>query len=191
MKVRNTVLTGVVVIEPDVYGDERGCFLQTFHEKRYAEIGINYPFVQDNHSRSKKGVLRGLHYQLVRPQGQLMSVVRGEIFDVAVDVRKGSETFGQWVGEVLNDVNHKQLFIPPGFAHGFCVLSDEVDMIYRCTDYYHPESEKTILWNDPELNIQWPIGNDVILSEKDRLAPCLSEMDSLDFPSLLVGVDTK
>jgi len=185
MNVTELSLPGVYLIEPVVFGDQRGFFQETFNAARYAELGIAGPFVQDNHSRSRRGVLRGLHYQLVQPQAKLVSVVRGEVFDVAVDVRKGSSTFGQWVGDILSDTNHRQLYVPPGFAHGFCVLSDEVDFVYKCSDYYHPESERSILWNDPELNIDWPLSEDeVSLSAKDQSARPLSQMDASDLPPL-------
>ena len=185
MNVTELSLPGVYLIEPDVFGDQRGFFQETFNAARYAEFGIAGPFVQDNHSRSRRGVLRGLHYQLVQPQAKLVSVVRGEVFDVAVDVRKGSSTFGQWAGDILSDTNHRQLYVPPGFAHGFCVLSDQVDFVYKCTDYYHPESERSILWNDPELNIDWPLSEgEVSLSAKDQSARTLSQMDASDLPSL-------
>ncbi len=185
MKVTETTLPGVCIIEPAIFGDQRGFFQETYNQAKYSEFGIPESFVQDNHSRSRRGVLRGLHYQLIQPQGKLVSVVRGEVFDVAVDVRKGSATFGQWEGVILNDTNHRQLFVPPGFAHGFCVLSDEVDFVYKCTDYYHPASERSILWNDPRLNIDWPLKEDeVSLSEKDKFALPLSEMDSSDLPAL-------
>jgi len=185
MKVTETTLPGVVIIEPAIFGDQRGFFQETFNQAKYSKFGIPDSFVQDNHSRSRRGVLRGLHYQLVQPQGKLVSVVRGEVFDVAVDVRKGSATFGQWEGVILNDTNHWQLYVPPGFAHGFCVLSDEVDFVYKCTDYYHPASERSILWNDPGLNIDWPLKEDeVSLSEKDKSALPLSEMNSSDLPSI-------
>jgi len=185
MNIIKTPLQGVLVLEPQVFGDQRGFFQETFHASRYSEFGIDLPFVQDNHSRSRKGVLRGLHYQLQRPQGKLISVIKGEVYDVAVDVRKNSDTFGEWYGTLLNDTTHRQMYIPPGFAHGFYVLSDEIDIFYKCTDYYHPESEKSILWNDPQLSIDWPLKDgEVFLSEKDKSALPLSKMDSSDLPSL-------
>jgi dTDP-4-dehydrorhamnose 3,5-epimerase len=185
MKITELAIPGVFLIEPDVYGDQRGFFQETYRQEKYAALGIPGPFVQDNHSRSRRGVLRGLHYQLVQPQGKLVSAARGEVFDVAVDIRKGSKTFGHWVGEVLSDSNHRQLYIPPGFAHGFCVLSEEADFMYKCTDYYHPQSERSILWNDPELNIEWPLSeNEVSLSAKDKAANMLSQMKDSDLPSL-------
>lgn len=167
-------LPEVLIIEPKVFGDERGFFLETFHVKHLAEAGLNVEFVQDNQSRSGRGVLRGLHYQLLQPQGKLVRVSRGEVFDVAVDVRLGSPTFGQWFGCILDDKTHRQLYVPPGFAHGFCVLSDVADFVYKCTDYYHPQSEQGIAWDDPALGIEWPL-RDVQLSEKDRQHPRLEE----------------
>lgn len=175
MKVIETSLPGVKVIEPKVFGDDRGFFLETFSEQRYNEAGISETFIQDNHSRSQKGVLRGLHYQLNHPQGKLVSVTQGEVFDVAVDIRVGSRTFGQWHGELLNDKNHRQLYVPPGFAHGFIVLSDVVDFIYKCTEYYRPEDEKGLQWNDPELGIDWKMENPV-LSTKDQDNKTLAEL---------------
>jgi len=185
MNIIKTPLQGVLVLEPQVFSDQRGYFQEAFHASRYSALGVDLPFVQDNLSRSKRGVLRGLHYQLQHPQAKLVSVVRGEIFDVAVDVRKNSDTFGQWYGIILDDSARRQLYIPPGFAHGFYVLSDEVDIFYKCTDYYHPASERSILWNDPGLNIDWPLKEDeVSLSEKDKSALPLSEMNSSDLPSI-------
>jgi len=185
MNITKTKLPGVLILEPKVFGDQRGFFQETFNAQRYQEAGIQETFVQDNHSRSRRGVLRGLHYQMQQTQGKLVSVVRGEVYDVAVDVRKGSETFGQWFGAILNDENHRQLYVPPGFAHGFCVLSDEVDFVYKCTDYYHPQSEKSILWNDPELGVEWPLAIDEItLSAKDAAALPLSQMPDSDLPEL-------
>jgi dTDP-4-dehydrorhamnose 3,5-epimerase len=166
-----------VIIEPKVFGDERGFFLETFHTSRYADLaGISLPFVQDNFSRSLKGVLRGLHFQKTKPQGKLISVVRGEVYDVAVDIRKGSSTFGQWVGVILSEENKKQLWVPPGFAHGFAVLSEIADFYYKCTDYYDPSDEGSILWNDPDLAISWPVENP-ILSDKDINANKLADLE--------------
>lgn len=177
MKVVNTKLEGCVIITPDVFGDERGFFLETFQEARYADLaGINIPFVQDNHSRSSKFVLRGLHFQKTKPQGKLVRVVKGEVYDVALDIRKGSPTFGNWEAVILSDKNKKQFWIPPGFAHGFLVLSDSADFEYKCTDYYDPFDEGTILWNDSSLNITWPT-NKPILSDKDAKALKLDELD--------------
>jgi len=183
MKIIKTPLQGVIVLEPQIFGDQRGFFKETFHASRYAESGITLPFVQDNHSRSARGVLRGLHYQHKHSQGKLVSVVRGEVFDVVVDIRQNSHTFGQWFGSVINDSNHRQIYIPPGFAHGFCVLSDEADFVYKCTDYYYPEFERTILWNDPQLGIEWPLKIDEIsLSEKDKIALPLSQIEISELP---------
>jgi dTDP-4-dehydrorhamnose 3,5-epimerase len=165
-----TRLPEVVLIEPKVFGDSRGFFMETWEARKFADGGIQASFVQDNHSRSSRGVLRGLHYQLRHTQGKLVRVAEGEVFDVAVDVRKSSPTFGQWVGEYLSADNRRMLWIPPGFAHGFVVLSERVDFLYKCTDYYDPSSERTLLWNDPEIGIEWPLpqGVDLIISEKDR-----------------------
>ena len=159
----------VVVIEPEVFGDDRGFFMETWREEAFASAGIPAHFVQDNHSRSRRGALRGLHYQLQQPQGKLVRVVIGSVFDVAVDLRKGSATFGQWVGSVLSADNRLQMWIPPGFAHGFLVLSESADFVYKCTDYYNPASERVLAWNDPDLAIDWPLGADieVLLSKKD------------------------
>jgi len=174
MKVIKTSIQDCVIIEPDVYSDERGFFLETFHGSRYAELaGIKLPFCQDNHSHSSKGVLRGLHFQKTKPQGKLVSVVRGEVYDVAVDMRKGSKTYGKWEAVLLSGVNKKQFWVPPGFAHGFLVLSETADFVYKCTDYYDASDEGSILWNDPVLNIPWPIDNPVV-SEKDSKAPLLA-----------------
>ena len=174
MNVIETSLQGCVIIEPAVYGDERGFFLETFQTKKYATVaGIHTPFVQDNHSRSTRGVLRGLHFQKTKPQGKLVRVVRGEVFDVAVDLRKGSTTFGRWEGVILSENNKRQFWVPPGFAHGFLVLSEIADFEYKCTDYYDPSDEGCVLWNDPDLNIDWPLDNP-ILSKKDSNAQVLS-----------------
>jgi dTDP-4-dehydrorhamnose 3,5-epimerase len=172
MKVIQTALPGVVIIEPKVFGDHRGFFLETYAEERYREAGIPERFVQANHSRSRRGVLRGLHYQLIQPQGKLVSVSRGRVFDVAVDVRVGSPTFGQWASCILDDETHRQMYVPPGFAHGFAVLSEEADFLYQCTDYYHPQSEAGIAYNDPDLAIDWP-DLEYTLSEKDLKNPWL------------------
>lgn len=157
MKVIETGLADCVVIEPKVFGDERGFFLESFSVERYAKLAnIDLPFVQDNHSRSSKGVLRGLHFQKKRPQGKLVRVVRGEVFDVAVDIRPNSETFGKWFGLILSEENKRQFWVPPGFAHGFVVLSDTADFEYKCTDYYDPNDEGALCWDDPDLAIEWP-----------------------------------
>ncbi|MDB4151147.1 dTDP-4-dehydrorhamnose 3,5-epimerase [Pseudomonadales bacterium] len=176
MKVSHTSLKDCVIIEPRVFGDERGFFLETFQAVRYKqEAGIDLAFVQDNHSRSARGVLRGLHFQKTKPQGKLVRVVRGEVYDVAVDVRKGSPTFGEWEGVILSEDNKKQFWVPPGFAHGFVVLSDTADFEYKCTDYYDPSDEGSILWSDPDLDIPWPIANPG-LSVKDQSAKRLVDL---------------
>ena len=177
MNVIETSLQGCVIIEPTVYGDERGFFLETFQTEKYAALAnIHSPFVQDNHSRSTRGVLRGLHFQKTKPQGKLVRVVRGEVFDVAVDIRKGSTTFGRWEGVILSENNKRQFWVPPGFAHGFLVLSEIADFEYKCTEYYDPSEEGCVLWNDPDLNIDWPLGNPV-LSKKDSIAQVLSALN--------------
>ena len=176
MKISHSKLKGCVIIEPRVFGDERGFFLETFQAARYKqEAGIDLPFVQDNHSRSARGVLRGLHFQKTKPQGKLVRVVRGEVYDVAVDIRKGSATFGEWEGVILSEENKKQFWVPPGFAHGFVVLSNTADFEYKCTDYYDPSDEGSVLWSDPDLNIPWPIANPV-LSAKDESAKRLVDL---------------
>ena len=177
MNVVQTKLDGCVIIEPKVFGDDRGFFLETFQAERYAQQAeITLPFVQDNHSRSSIGVLRGLHYQKKKPQGKLVRVVRGAVFDVAVDIRKGSRTFGQWEGIVLSEDNKKQIWVPPDFAHGFLLLSETADFEYKCTDYYDPSDEGCILWNDPDLDIPWPIDNPT-LSDKDAHATRLVDLE--------------
>ena len=168
----------VLLIEPDVYPDPRGFFMETFHSTKYAEQGLPEVFLQDNHSRSSRGVLRGLHYQLKNPQGKLVWVVTGEVFDVAVDIRQGSPYFGKWVGAVLSEENQHQLYVPPGFAHGFCTLSEQADFLYKCTDLYAPGDEYGIAWDDPDIAIEWP-EIDCLLSEKDLGNPKLSESDHL------------
>jgi len=166
-----------VIIEPKVFGDERGFFLETFQAERYKELaGIDLPFVQDNHSRSGKNVLRGLHFQKTKPQGKLVRVVRGEVFDVAVDIRKGSPTYGQWAGAILSEENKRQFWVPPGLAHGFVVLSDMADFEYKCTDYYDPSDEGCLMWNDPTVDIEWPEGIEPILSAKDQDGLTLGEL---------------
>lgn len=175
MKVIETALPGVLIIEPKVFGDHRGFFLETFQVERYREAGIDLPFVQDNHSRSQRGVLRGLHLQRNRPQGKLVSVSRGAVYDVAVDIDPASPTCGQYVGAELSDDNHCQLWIPPGYAHGFCVLSDVADFQYKCTDFYNPDDETGLVWNDPDVSIPWPIAAPK-LSEKDQKLPTLRQL---------------
>lgn len=175
MEFRPLDLDGVILVTPDVFHDERGFFLETYHRDKYAEGGIPEPFVQDNQSFSRRGVLRGLHAQLRHPQGKLVRAITGEIFDVAVDIRPGSPTFGRWVGETLSSDNALQLYVPPGFAHGFCVLSETAQVQYKCTDVYRPGDEIGVVWNDPQIGIAWPVA-DPILNEKDRKAPRLAEI---------------
>lgn len=169
-KFTKTSLEGVYIIEPTVFGDERGYFMETYHLGDFKEAGLDVNFVQDNQSKSNKGVLRGLHFQYTKPQGKLVRAIKGEVFDVAVDLRKDSPTYGQWEGVLLSEENKKQFYIPEGFGHGFLVLSDEAEFTYKCTDFYDAEDEGGILWNDPEIGIEWPLDdiNEVILSEKDK-----------------------
>jgi dTDP-4-dehydrorhamnose 3,5-epimerase len=175
MKFLSTELPGVLIIEPDVHRDPRGFFLEFYHLQKYREGGISLPFVQDNHSYSVRGTIRGLHAQSQRPQGKLLRVIEGEVFDVSVDIRKGSPTFAQWVGVHLSSENFRQCYIPPGFAHGFAVLSPSAQLEYKCTDYYDPADEIGVLWNDPEIGVVWPVETP-ILSAKDRGAPRLREI---------------
>ena len=172
MKRIDTSLPDVCIIEPQVFGDQRGYFMETYNENDFKEEGIDLTFVQDNQSKSSKGVLRGLHFQYTQPQGKLVRVIKGEVFDVGVDLRKESKTYGKWIGEILSEENKKQLFIPKGFAHGFLVLSDEAEFVYKCTDFYNGEDEGGIQWNDPDIGIEWPLGDltedDILLSEKDQ-----------------------
>ena len=179
MKVVKTPIEGVLLIKPQVFGDERGYFVETWQKERYEAAGINLPFVQDNHSKSTKGILRGLHFQNQHPQGKLVMVSLGEVFDVAVDIRKGSPTFGKWFGAILNQENQNQLWIPPGMAHGFVVLSDVAHFHYKCTDFYHPGDEGSIRWNDPTIGIDWPYKEEPVLSAKDQIAPFFK--DALEF----------
>ena len=171
-----TELPGVVIIEPKVFEDERGFFMESFHRQKFAAAGIDVEFVQDNHSRSRAGVLRGLHYQFAHPQGKLVRAVRGSIFDVAVDLRRSSPTFGRWHGCELTEANRRQMYIPPGFAHGFCVTSDVAEVLYKCTELYHPADERTLLWNDPVLGIDWPVASPVV-SAKDTLGVPLARAE--------------
>lgn len=171
MKVTPTAIPDVLLIEPKVFGDDRGFFFESFNQKVFEEAtGLQATFVQDNHSKSSRNVLRGLHYQIKRPQGKLLRVVQGEVFDVAVDIRKDSKTYGQWVGQILSAENKKQLWIPPGFAHGFLTLSETAEFLYKTTDYYAPEHERCIAWDNPKIGIKWPLTAAPILSEKDRAA---------------------
>ena len=171
MDFQQTAIPGVILVTPQVFGDERGFFMEFWQEREFAKMGIDHSFVQDNHSRSGQGILRGLHYQIRQPQGKLVRVVSGEVFDVAVDLRKSSATFGHWVGTRLSEESKQMIWVPPGFAHGFYVLSHSADVLYKCTDFYAPEHERSIRWDDPDLNIQWPLGKVApILSDKDASA---------------------
>jgi len=182
MKINKTNLEGVLHIEPKVFGDARGFFLETYNKERYTDAGFpDVEFVQDNHSKSSKGVLRGLHFQLEHPQGKLVQVATGSVFDVVVDIRVGSPTFGQWYGCELNEDNHHQLWVPPKFAHGFCVLSETADFIYKCTDYYRPEDEGGLLWDDVAVGIDWPLGSP-LLSDKDKAYSCLADISQSLLP---------
>ena len=186
MNIITTNLPGVIVIEPKVYVDKRGFFLETFREDVLLQAGINAHFVQDNHTRSSQGVLRGLHYQMTQTQGKLVRVAAGSVFDVVVDVRSGSPTFVQWYGTELNEDNIKMIYVPPGFAHGFVVLSETADFIYKCTDYYHPESEQGIVWDDPDLNIDWSIAEiaeKISLSDKDKQNVKLKDQPAEKLPA--------
>lgn len=183
MTVHQTTLPGVLVVEPRVFGDERGFFLERYHADRYAEAGIDARFVQDNHSRSSEGTLRGLHFQKRHPQGKLIEVARGRIWDVVVDLRRDSPTFGHWEGHFLSDETHRQLWVPAGFAHGFCVLSETADVLYKCTDVYRPDDEGGVAWNDPGLGIEWPAASP-LLSEKDRALRPLADLGPTDLPDV-------
>ena len=180
MKIEETRLPGVLLISPKVFHDERGFFMETWKKSRFEEAGIDADFVQDNFSRSSKGTLRGLHYQIQQPQGKLVRVVHGEVFDVAVDLRRSSSTYAQWYAVELTAENKKSLWVPPGFAHGFLVLSDTAEIEYKCTDFYAPEHERSLLWNDPDINIDWPIDDDmdILLSAKDAEAPGLADAEA-------------
>lgn len=177
MNITETELPEVKLIEPNVFGDQRGFFMEVYHREKFQSQGIALDFVQDNLSRSQQGVLRGLHYQIQKPQGKLVSVLVGEIFDVAVDVRKSSSTFGQWVGRKLSAENRYSLYIPPGFAHGFQVLSESADVFYKCTDLYHPEHERTLIWNDSTVGIDWSLTEEPLLSTKDKAGLPLNEVE--------------
>src|SRR5210317_509063 len=162
MNITETKLSGVLIIEPKVFGDARGFFKETFQAERYRQAGIEYTFVQDNYSRSQKGVLRGLHFQITKPQGKLVSCPKGAVFDVAVDIDPNSTSYRQYVGVELTGENHKQLWLPPGYAHGYCVLSETADFLYKCSDYYDPSDEGGVIWNDPDVAIEWPIANPIV-----------------------------
>ena len=183
MKRIETNLPGVCIIEPDVHGDDRGFFMESYNQRDFAQLGIDCAFVQDNHSRSQCGVVRGLHYQLNQPQAKLVRVMLGEVYDVAVDVRRGSETFGRWAAVTLSAENKRMLFVPEGFAHGFRVISEFAEFAYKCSDFYAPAEERGIIWNDPELAIGWPLGDvEPILSTKDAAYGPLSAMNENDLP---------
>jgi dTDP-4-dehydrorhamnose 3,5-epimerase len=187
MKVQATQIPGVLIVEPAIFGDDRGFFLESFNEREMHSIGIDAHFVQDNHSRSQRNVLRGLHYQISQPQGKLVRVVSGKVFDVAVDVRRDSPAFGKWVGVELSAENKRMFWLPPGLAHGFVVLSDSADFLYKATDYYAQEFERTILWSDPDLAIEWPLTGHPILSAKDAAAKTFSEAEVFEKDFLLKG----
>jgi len=181
MKVTSTAIADVLIIEPRMFGDARGFFYESFNQKAFDDAtGQRFNFVQDNHSRSSKGVLRGLHYQIRQPQGKLVRVVRGSVFDVAVDIRRASPTFGKWVGVELSDDNHRQLWVPPGFAHGFVVLSESADFLYKTTDYYAPEHERCIVWNDPAIGINWPLDQAPCLAAKDKAGQLLINAEKFE-----------
>lgn len=177
-----TKIDGMYIIEPTVFGDNRGYFLETYHYDEFKNAGIDVTFVQDNQSKSKRGVLRGLHFQTKKPQGKLVRVIKGEVFDVGVDIRPNSRTYGQWVGAILSDKNKRQLYIPEGFAHGFLVISEEAEFVYKCTDFYDPGNEGGIIYNDSSININWPISNDmkVILSGKDKILPSFEHYKNME-----------
>ena len=177
MKIRATAIPDVLLVEPAVFRDDRGFFLETYHAAKYADAGLGARFVQDNHSKSSRGTLRGLHAQEQHPQGKLVRVVEGGVFDVAADIRRGSPTFGQWVGEYLSADNFRQLYVPPGFVHGFYVVTETAQVEYKCTDVYHPNDELSVVWDDPQLGIVWP-ASDPLLSAKDRAAPRLDEIEN-------------
>ena len=177
MNIKKTKLPEVVVLEPKVFGDERGFLLESYNQKSFEAVGLGRNFVQDNHSRSVRNVLRGLHYQLGQPQGKLVRVVAGAIWDVAVDIRRGSSTFGQWVAEELSAENKRMFWVPEGFAHGFVVISDSADVLYKVTAFYAPACERSLLWNDPQLGITWPLSGEPVLSQKDRAGTPLSQAE--------------
>ncbi|MBT3199919.1 MAG: dTDP-4-dehydrorhamnose 3,5-epimerase [Phycisphaerales bacterium] len=190
MKRIDTDLPGVCLLEPDVFGDQRGFFMETYNQRVFEQIGITQTFVQDNQSRSRRGVLRGLHYQLNQPQAKLVRVTLGEVYDIAVDLRRGSETFGKWTGVTLTAENKQMFFIPEGFAHGFCVISETAEFAYKCSDFYAPEEERGIIWNDPQLAIPWPLdGAEPILSPKDAAYGILADMNENDLPILRENSD--
>lgn len=183
MNIIETSIPAVKIIEPQVFGDTRGFFMESWNEEKFADAGLGLNFVQDNHSRSTQGILRGLHYQTEHTQGKLVRVTSGKVFDVAVDICQGSETLGQWVGVELSDENHRMLWVPPGFAHGFYVMSESADFLYKCTNKYHPQSEQSILWNDPAIGIEWPLVNNTPprLSQKDEQGLLLKDAPLLNY----------
>lgn len=176
MNVIKSKLDGILIIDPKVFGDNRGFFMESYNSAKFADVGIDLNFVQDNHSRSVKGVVRGLHYQVNPGQDKLVRVIRGEVFDVVVDIRRNSPTFGRWEGFTLSEENKRQVFVPKGFAHGFCVISDVAEFVYKCSEYYAPEDERGILWNDPEIGVEWPVNNPT-LSLRDINLPLLKDTD--------------
>lgn len=182
-----TKIQGVCIIESKVFGDNRGYFMETYNKEHFEEAGLNMTFVQDNESKSAKGVLRGLHFQKKHSQGKLVRVIKGKVFDVAVDLRKGSPTYGEWEGVVLSEENKKQFYIPQGFAHGFLVISDVAVFNYKCTDFYAPEYDGGVMWNDPEINIKWPLEGieNILLSEKDKKHPNLKDLDLSEYPDFI------
>ncbi|WP_437226885.1 dTDP-4-dehydrorhamnose 3,5-epimerase [Planctomicrobium sp. SH661] len=177
MEILKTELPDVLRIRPRVFGDDRGFFLELYHSAKFAQQGLQTTFVQDNLSRSRQGVLRGLHYQIQHAQGKLVTCLSGDIFDVAVDLRKSSTSFGKWIGVRLTSENRESLYIPPGFAHGFCVLSESADVLYKCTELYHPEHERSLLWNDPDIGIDWPLTGEPTLTDKDRRGATLANAE--------------
>jgi dTDP-4-dehydrorhamnose 3,5-epimerase len=191
MKVQSTQIPGVLIVDPTVFGDDRGFFLESFNEREMRNIGIDAHFVQDNHSRSQRNVLRGLHYQISQPQGKLVRVISGKVYDVAVDVRRDSQAFGKWVGVELSAENKRMLWMPPGLAHGFVVLSESADFLYKATDYYAQEFERTILWNDPDLAIEWPLAGQPILSSRDAAAKTFREAEVFEGKFLLKEANAK
>jgi dTDP-4-dehydrorhamnose 3,5-epimerase len=191
VRVETTQIPGVLIVEPIVFGDDRGFFLESFNERKMRSIGIDAHFVQDNHSRSQRNVLRGLHYQLRQPQGKLVRVVSGRVFDVAVDLRRDSPAFGKWVGVELSAENKRMFWLPPGMAHGFLVLSDSADFLYKATDYYAPEFEQTIPWNDPDLGIEWPLKGQPVLSAKDSNATSFNQARVFEKEFLLKGANAE